>query len=124
MPQSVSVITRDRMDDQGVRTLNDAIQYTAGLRSNTAGANPADDSLSVRGFSQFSGAFYLDGMRLMPMGTLGFFGVEPYGAERVEVLKGPSSVLYGQNAPGGIVNFVPKRPAADQVRQVALSLGS
>jgi iron complex outermembrane receptor protein len=99
------------MDDQGVRTLNDAIQYTAGLRSNTAGANPADDSLAVRGFSQFSGAFYLDGMRLMPMGTLGFFGVEPYGAERVEVLKGPSSVLYGQTAPGGIVNFVAKRPA-------------
>ena len=124
VPQSVSVITRDRMDDQGVRTLNDAIQYTAGLRSNTAGANPADDSLSVRGFSQFSGAFYLDGMRLMPMGTLGFFGVEPYGAERVEVLKGPSSVLYGQNAPGGIVNFVAKRPAADQLNQVELSLGS
>ncbi|MBE3025839.1 TonB-dependent siderophore receptor [Janthinobacterium sp. GW458P] len=124
VPQSVSVITRDRMDDQGVRTLNDAIQYTAGLRSNTAGANPADDSLSVRGFSQFSGAFYLDGMRLMPMGTLGFFGVEPYGAERVEVLKGPSSVLYGQNAPGGIVNFVAKRPAADQVNQVEVSLGS
>jgi iron complex outermembrane receptor protein len=124
VPQSVSVITRERMDDQGVRTLNDAIQYTAGLRSNTAGANPADDSLSVRGFSQFSGAFYLDGMRLMPMGTLGFFGVEPYGAERVEVLKGPSSVLYGQNAPGGIVNFVAKRPAADPLRQVELSLGS
>ena len=124
VPQSVSVITRDRMDDQGVRTLNDAIQYTAGLRSNTAGANPADDSLSLRGFSQFSGAFYLDGMRLMPMGTLGFFGVEPYGAERVEVLKGPSSVLYGQNAPGGIVNFVAKRPTADQVNQVELSLGS
>ena len=124
VPQSVSVITRDRMDDQGVRTLNDAIQYTAGLRSNTAGANPADDSLAVRGFSQFSGAFYLDGMRLMPMGTLGFFGVEPYGAERVEVLKGPSSVLYGQNAPGGIVNFVAKRPAADQLNQVELSLGS
>ncbi|MEG2029675.1 MAG: TonB-dependent siderophore receptor [Janthinobacterium sp.] len=124
VPQSVSVITRDRMDDQGVRTLNDAIQYTAGLRSNTAGANPADDSLSLRGFSQFSGAFYLDGMRLMPMGTLGFFGVEPYGAERVEVLKGPSSVLYGQNAPGGIVNFVAKRPAADPLRQVELSLGS
>lgn len=124
VPQSVSVVTRERMDDQGVRTLNDAIQYTAGLRTNTAGANPADDSLSLRGFSQFSGAFYLDGMRLMPMGTLGFFGVEPYGAERVEVLKGPSSVLYGQNAPGGIVNFVAKRPSAQSVRQVELMLGS
>ncbi|KAB8044963.1 TonB-dependent siderophore receptor [Janthinobacterium aquaticum] len=124
VPQSVSVITRDRMDDQGVRTLNDAIQYTAGLRANTAGANPADDSLSLRGFSQFSGAFYLDGMRLMPMGTLGFFGMEPYGAERVEVLKGPSSVLYGQNAPGGIVNFVAKRPTAETVRQVELLFGS
>jgi iron complex outermembrane receptor protein len=49
--QSVSVITRDRMDDQGVRTLNDAVQYTAGVRTNTGGANPADDSLSVRGAS-------------------------------------------------------------------------
>ncbi len=122
--QSVSVITRDRMDDQGVRTLNDAVQYTAGVRTNTGGANPADDSLSVRGFSQFSGNFYLDGLRLMPLGTLGFFGMEPYGAERMEVLKGPASVLYGQNSPGGIVNFVSKRPSADAVRGMELSVGS
>jgi iron complex outermembrane receptor protein len=77
--QSVSVITRDRMDDQGVRTLNDAVQYTAGVRTNTGGANPADDSLSVRGFSQFSGNFYLDGLRLMPLGTLAFSAWSPTG---------------------------------------------
>ncbi|MDC8756950.1 TonB-dependent siderophore receptor [Janthinobacterium fluminis] len=122
--QSISVITRDRMDDQGVRTLNDAIQYTAGVRSNTAGANPADDSMSMRGFSQFSSAFYLDGLRLMPLGMFGFYGVEPYGAERVEVLKGPASVLYGQNSPGGIINLVSKSPTAEAVKQVELSLGS
>lgn len=122
--QSISVITRDRMDDQGVRTLNDALQYSAGVRSNTGGANPADDSMSVRGFSQFSGNFYQDGLRLMPLGTFGFYGVEPFGAERVEVLKGPASVLYGQNSPGGVVNFVSKRPTRDPVREIELSAGS
>lgn len=124
IPQSISVITRDRMDDQGVRSIGDSLQYTAGVRTNQGGANPADDSMTVRGFGQHSVDFFVDGLRLMPFGSFSFFSIEPFGAERLEVLKGPASVLYGQNSPGGVVNTVMKRPVEDRQRLVELSLGT
>jgi iron complex outermembrane receptor protein len=118
-PQSVSVVTRELMDAQGVDSLSDVLRYVAGVTPQTAGRRGFDDFV-IRGFSQSAYAFR-DGLRADP----GFLTEqESFGFERVEVVKGPGSVLYGQVAPGGLVNMLSKRPQFGMVRPVtALELG-
>ncbi|QKH34513.1 TonB-dependent siderophore receptor [Achromobacter pestifer] len=119
--QSISVVTQERMTVQGVQTVSDALSYTAGVYANVAGDNPTDNTLMVRGFQQISTNAYTDGLR---NSNTGYFAPEPYGMDRIEVLKGPSSVMYGQGSPGGIINFVSKRPLFESHREVGLSTGS
>ena len=119
--QSISVVTQERMAVQGVQTVSDALSYTAGVYANVAGDNPTDNTLMVRGFQQISTNAYTDGLR---NSNTGYFAPEPYGMDRIEVLKGPSSVMYGQGSPGGIINFVSKRPLFESHREVGLSTGS
>ncbi|MCY1193724.1 Ferrichrome outer membrane transporter/phage receptor [compost metagenome] len=119
--QSISVVTQERMAVQGAQTVSDALSYTAGVYANVAGDNPTDNTLMVRGFQQISANAYTDGLR---NSNTGYFAPEPYGMDRIEVLKGPSSVMYGQGSPGGIVNFVSKRPLFESHREVGLSTGS
>ncbi|KEQ52184.1 TonB-dependent siderophore receptor [Sphingobium chlorophenolicum] len=124
-PQSISIVTAEQVRDQKAQTLQDALGYTAGVMVSTTGMNPAlADSFWIRGFQadpQFA-SFYRDGLRF---GARIFNGKqEPYGLERIEVLKGPSSILYGATAPGGIVNTVSKRPTLTPIREVNLEYGS
>lgn len=78
---------------------------------------------TVRGFNVTGAApLYLNGARF-PINSLSG-AVEPYAYERVEVLKGPASILYGQAAPGGVFNLVSKRPTDAPLREVELELGS
>lgn len=120
-PQSISVITREQMEDRGVQNLSDAFAYSAGVIGDNV-AEARYDKPVIRGFSARQ---YMDGLYvnyyasgyLMPR-------VETYGLERVELLRGPSSVLYGANAPGGLVNLVSKRPTAETLREVNLQYGS
>ncbi|MBH3340228.1 TonB-dependent siderophore receptor [Pseudomonas mendocina] len=119
--QSVSVITRDRMKAQGVQTVSDGLAYTGGVRSDVSGNNPTDNTIMVRGFQQITANAYTDGLR---NNQIGYYAPEPFGMERIEVLKGPSSVLYGQGSPGGTVNFVSKRPTFTTHREIGYSTGS
>jgi iron complex outermembrane receptor protein len=123
-PQAVSVITADRMEDQAAQSVNEALRYTAGVRSESSGAQMMDNPLYLRGFQQSSLEMYQDGLRAVTPGYFGFFATDPYGLERVEVLKGPSSVLYGQQAPGGLINVVSKRPSENPVNEVETTVGS
>ncbi len=117
-PQAISVIGREQVQTQGAQTLVDAVKYTPGVQG---GTNPVDnrfDSLRIRGFEP---TLFLDGMQL-PYGA-SLYGrpkVDPYMVERIEVLRGPSSSLYGSIAPGGLVNFVSLRPPEETVRSVQL----
>ncbi|MNM52267.1 Ferrichrome-iron receptor precursor [compost metagenome] len=121
-PQAISVVTRERLDDMGVQRLDEALRYTSGVRSDSGGANNAADNIFLRGYAvSFT---YKDGLRLRPLGFFGMFAEEPYGLERVEVLKGPSSILYGQSEPGGLVNTVSKRPTDHARGEVGASIGS
>lgn len=123
-PQSISVITRERMDDQKVQTVDDALRYSAGVVPQHFGFDHRIDAAKIRGFEvRATGGFYLDGMRL-PAINFNVWHTEPYSLERVEVLRGPASVLYGQNRPGGLVNEISKRPPLAALREVELSLGS
>ena len=119
--QSISVVTRDRMVVQGAQTVSESLGYTAGVHANVAGNNPTDNTIMVRGFQQINTNAYTDGLR---NNQIGYYAPEPYGMERIEVLKGPASVLYGQGSPGGTVNFVSKRPTFTEQREVGVSTGS
>lgn len=120
-PQSISVITRDQMSDQGAQTVSDALHYTPGVFTNINGATARYDETRIRGFLPI---LYLDGM---PLPLNRFFAtpsISTYGLERLEVLRGPSSVLYGQNSPGGLINMVSKRPTEKPFGEIQLSGGS
>lgn len=124
-PQSISVVTAEQMQVQKAYTLQDALGYTAGVATHVVNSDPRSaDSMLLRGFEAVpeSGNFYRDGMRYMAT----IFGgkQEPYGLERLEVVKGASSVLYGTVAPGGLVNSVSKRPTLTPLREVNLEYGS
>ena len=120
-PQSISVITRDRIDAQAIRSVSEALRYTPGVLSEMSGFDPRFDSVMIRGFNARPSQ-YLDGMRLLR--TFGPTAIEQYGLERLEVVRGPSSVLYGQTVPGGLVNMVSKRPTETPFGEVNLSAGS
>jgi len=125
-PRSVSVVTSQRMKDQKTQTLTEALGYVPGIFAPpfAAGDNLAGDLFFIRGFNATDYGYGLlrDGLRVQ--GNRYDTTTEPYGLERVEVFRGPSSILYGENAPGGLVNVVSKRPTAIAQGEVQLSYGS
>jgi len=125
LPQTVNVVTADQIREQGAQSVSEALRYTAGVRAETYGAASQFDSYTqIRGFKA---DLFLDGLRLPDGAATADWTtsvVEPYGLERIEVLKGPSSALYGQSGPGGLVNMVSKRPTAAPLREVQIQTGS
>lgn len=125
-PRSVSVVTREQIEDQGAQTLSDILDYVPGISTANypAGDALAGDIFFIRGMNQrdYGYGTYRDGLRMQPNAYS--TSAEPYGLERVEVFKGPTSVLYGENVPGGLVNLVSKRPTEDPQGEVNLSYGT
>ncbi|WP_457588643.1 TonB-dependent siderophore receptor [Ensifer canadensis] len=124
VPQSISVITADEIKQRGAESIKEAVNYTAGVHVGGSSASTrAFDNIEIRGFSPTP--LYFDGTYLPYIGDLGGSPqIDPYLLERVEVLKGPSSVLYGQNYPGGIINMVSKRPTAQPFHEVVAGTGT
>lgn len=118
--QSISVITRERMEDQGVQSLQDSLRYSAGVRADTYGFDNRGDWAMIRGTSFVQ---YQDGLRML-FGSYNNIRPDPYTLERVEVVRGPASVLYGQGGFGGLVNMVSKRPQAEAQREITGEIGS
>lgn len=121
IPQSISVIGTEQIRDQNAQTMQEVLRYTAGVNSDSYGLDNRGDWFDLRGGS---GATLLDGMRLPLTGNYGAVRNEPYAFERVEVLRGPASVMSGQNGPGGVVNMVSKRPQAEAQHEIALQYGN
>jgi iron complex outermembrane recepter protein len=123
-PQSVSVIERAELDARGVQSLNDAMRYVAGVSLESSGIDNRVDDFRIRGFDAGSWAnnVTLDGMRAPQGSQWNRSMFDSWNLERVEVLKGPSAVMYGQVAPGGMVNQVSKTPQPGQLQQLRLGL--
>lgn len=124
IPQTVNVVTAAEITTRGATTIAQALRYTPGINANGyTDANMIADEVDSRGFAP--APLYLDGTYLPYAGSLGgALQIDPYLLERVEVLKGPASVLYGQNQPGGLINLVSKRPTEDVLREVRVGVGS
>ncbi|WGF88242.1 TonB-dependent siderophore receptor [Marinivivus vitaminiproducens] len=119
-PQSISVVTADQIRALGAQNPSEALRYTPGVQVERFGNDPRTDWIKIRGFDA---PYFLDGMQL-PTGTYATPRYEPYGIERLEVLKGPASVLYGQTPPGGLLNFVSKKPLEESQGEVRLQYGN
>lgn len=123
IPQSVSVVTRKQMDDRQPAQLEDTLTYMAGVTASPWGVDDRFDECLIRGFDICTSTLYRDGLSQRIIGFSGF-KIEPYGMERIEVLKGPASVLYGENDAGGMINAITKRPPATPLYSGYLSYGS
>lgn len=124
-PQSVSVVTREEMDMKQPTTVKEAIAYTPGVFS-TRGSSTTYDVVTIRGFTTSSTVNtnqYLDGMKLQG-NNYSEVSMDPYFLERVEVMRGPVSVLYGNSNPGGIVSMVSKRPTTEPLKEVQFKMGT
>ena len=119
-PQSISTVTRQQMDDQAVQTVDQALRYTTGVTTQD-GTDIRFDQLQARGFAMDS---YLNGLALFQSPRFATPRIDPYLLERIDVLFGPSSVLYGQGNPGGLVNFVSKQPTDTPYHEVMLTAGN
>ncbi|KVD94537.1 TonB-dependent receptor [Burkholderia stagnalis] len=120
-PASVETVTAEAIEARGDRTVLDAVTRATGF-TNAAAPGNGGTALSVRGFGgQESVMTLLDGVRLLPAAGTITFPFDTWSVDRIEVLRGPASVLYGEGAIGGVVNVVPKRP--QRTRETTLQAG-
>jgi iron complex outermembrane receptor protein len=121
-PQAINTVSAEEIAARGVQSIAQAIQNTPGIVTQYGDTDVRYDWISIRGFNP---GRYLDGLRL-PFGARGYsqMRIEPYGLERIEVLKGPASALYGQSAPGGLLNMVSKRPTDTPLHEILLQVAS
>jgi len=104
-PQTISVISKEVIEQQGATTLRDVLNNVPGITLTAGeGGAPAGDNLTIRGFSARND-IYIDGVR-----DLGAQSRDPFNLEQVEVVKGPSSTFTGRGSTGGTINLVSKLP--------------
>jgi iron complex outermembrane receptor protein len=125
--QSISTVTRKQLDEQSPQTVSEALRYTAGVLADRD-SNTRYNSVFLRGFGAFGTATsyvsFLDGLKLPRGQAFAQAAIDPYLLDRIDVLKGPSALLYGQISPGGLVNQVSRRPAADAAHEILLEGGT
>ncbi|MDC7689847.1 TonB-dependent siderophore receptor [Vogesella indigofera] len=126
IPQAVSVVTKQQIDTQKPRTVSEALRYTPGVFTGAVGATTRYDYIVLRGFSDHPTANeFLDGLRLFgdPDGY-NTLQIDPYAVERLDIIRGPASVTYGQASPGGLVAISSKRPLDTPYHEISLSAGN
>lgn len=122
IPQSVSVVGREELEDRGVvNKIDEALRYTPGVSTEPFGTDADTDWFYIRGFNASQTGVFLDGLTLYSFG-FGGFQIDPFMLERIEVLKGPASVLYGGANPGGIINLISKRPLDEPFRYAEIGI--
>ncbi|WP_244590565.1 TonB-dependent siderophore receptor [Xenorhabdus mauleonii] len=122
-PQAISVINRNQMEAQGAMTVADSLNYSSGVITNYRGSSNRHDEVIVRGF-RYAPKF-LDGLSYGVNSANGTTGqIDPWFLERVELVRGPASVLYGQASPGGLINMTSKRPTAQPIHKIQMKAGN
>ena len=119
-PRSISVATREQMADRAVQNLDDAVRYMPGVTASSYGSDSRAEWLKIRGFEPTQ---VLDGLPL-PKGVYVMPKLETWDLERVSVLRGPASSVYGQTPPGGMLDMVSRRPEATASHEIQAQVGS
>jgi len=116
VPQSISVVTQDQIQDQSIRNMGDVIRYVPGITVHQGESNR--DQVIIRGNST-TADFFIDGAR----DDAQYFR-DHYNIDRIEVLKGPNAMAFGRGGSGGVINRVSKAADGVPVRQIITSVGS
>lgn len=119
-PRSISVATREQMQDRNVQNLDDAVKYMPGIVSASYGSDTRYDWMRVRGFEPTQ---FLDGLPL-PRGVYANPKAETWNLDRIALLRGPASSVYGQTPPGGLLDMVSRRPSAESSHAIQVQYGS
>ncbi len=112
IPQSVSVIGAEELDAGNASKVDGALAYSAGVQTQPYGYDSDTNWFFIRGFNGTATGAFVDGLPSYAYGFGGFY-VDPFALERIEVLRGPASALYGAANPGGMINMVTKRPTGE-----------
>ncbi|MBR1268463.1 TonB-dependent siderophore receptor [Bradyrhizobium sp. AUGA SZCCT0222] len=120
-PQSITVVTADRVTDQGALTVQESLRYVPGVFADAYGPDSRGDYPRIRGQDP---NIYLDGTRVVNTFQFNEWRPDPYTLERIEVLRGPSSVLYGDTSTAGLLNLVSKRPQAEASNEIGVQYGT
>ena len=118
IPQSVTVVTERLIDDRNLDTVKEALKNTAGITF--LAAEGGEEDIRLRGFAlQATGDLFIDGMR-----DPAIYDRDTFNLDRLEVLRGSASMLFGRGSTGGAVNQVSKQPRLIDEHQVDLTLGN
>jgi iron complex outermembrane receptor protein len=121
VPQSVSVVPAETLAATNAAKLDGALAYVAGVVGQPYGFDSDTNWTVIRGFAATATGVYQDGLQHFSYGFGGFY-VDPLLIERIEVLKGSASVLYGSSNPGGLLNYVTKRPTGEVGKTVEMGV--
>jgi len=125
VPQSMSLISRDQLEMRGVQGMTEALRYVPGTIVDNYGYEPRGyEYVILRGFDALYTGNYRDGLNQATGLYFSSFITEPYNVERIEVIRGPASALFGQADAGGIVNRISKRPDPKQRSEVEVQVGN
>ena len=106
IPATVEIVDQTLLQERGLRTISEAVEGTTGVTVGDSPGNPAN--FSMRGFTNNQLRLLYDGLMIGPA-SMTSRPRDTWNLERIEILKGPASVLYGEGALGGAINFVTKR---------------
>lgn len=118
IPQSLTVVSSELIASQGTTRLEDALRNVPGITLNAGEGAARGDSVNIRGFSAFND-FFIDGIRDAAVYTRDIFD-----ADSVEVLEGPSAVLFGRGSTGGAINQVTKAPLLTPIENLTSMVGT
>ena len=123
VPMSVSVVTQQELVDRSPTQVEEALNYLPGITSSVWGVDDRFDQFLIRGFDVGPTGVFRDSL---PNKVLNFSGftIEPFMIERIDVLRGPSSVLYGEIDAAGMINIISKRPKFERFTEAMASYGS
>ncbi|MTH61261.1 TonB-dependent siderophore receptor [Paracoccus litorisediminis] len=123
VPMTVNTVTEQELKDRDPVQIEDALAYIPGIVASPWGMDDRFDQFSIRGFDLGVYGLFRDGLINKAQSFSGF-KVDPYMIQRIDVLKGPASVLYGSNDAAGMVNMITKRPTFAHLGEAKLSYGS
>lgn len=123
VPQTVNTVTGQELIDRSPKQIESALAYVPGVVTSTWGTDDRFDQYAIRGFDLGVYGLFRDGL-INKAQSFTSFKVDPYMLQRIDVLKGPAGVLYGQNDAAGLVNMITKRPTFGHIGEARLSYGS